>query len=41
MERRTQNHATATAGILLWVLVPAGLLYGVISTAAKVVELFS
>ncbi len=40
-EENTQNTTTATAGILLWVLVLAGLLYGVISTASKVVDLFS
>lgn len=34
--------ASATVGgILLWILVTAGLVYGIVQTASKVVQLFS
>jgi hypothetical protein len=40
MQDGTSTRGTAARAYALWVVVSAGLLYGVVNTAAKVVDLF-
>lgn len=40
MQNGTSARGTAARAYALWVVVSAGLLYGVVNTVAKVVDLF-
>jgi hypothetical protein len=40
MERDTSTRSAEMRGMALWVIVSAGLLYGVVNTARQVVDLF-
>jgi hypothetical protein len=37
----TSGDGAAVRGVALWVIVGAGLLYGIVNTASQVVDLFS
>jgi hypothetical protein len=41
MDRDTTDRGAEVRGIGLWLIVLAGLLYGVVNTASQVVDLFS
>jgi hypothetical protein len=41
MDPDTSARGAEIRGMLLWVIVGAGLLYGVVNTARQVVDLFS
>jgi hypothetical protein len=41
MDRDTTDRGAEVRGIALWLIVLAGLLYGVVNTASQVVDLFS
>ena len=40
MDRNTTDRAAELGGVILWLIVGGGLLYGVVNTASQVVALF-